>query len=175
MLITPLREAIAKGDKQSLHQVIVGEDATSQAREYARELVGLGIVKSTPVELDCNQPMSSFMVQEAFKEAKKGVLIVDGIEHLARQETFTSLAVRAAEKNSCIVVMCGTDRSLRQLFAEEAELPKHYKSKIDMTAPAIREEMLEYERQRKDAEIRGAFTVQTPVEVMKQIKFGPKT
>ena len=160
------------GLNPALHQVITGIDGEirlGQAKEYAR-----GVLKNTPVEMNCHQPMSDAMIQQFFKDAKKGMLIVDGIEHLVRQETFAPLAVRAASDGSCIIVMCGTNESLQRLFAEDPGLPSRFMSKTDMDDPAIVNDIRELEERQKAAEIEKMLTVQTPVQPMRPLRFVPK-
>ncbi|MEZ0223709.1 MAG: hypothetical protein ACAH83_04085 [Alphaproteobacteria bacterium] len=165
------------GSKPPLHQVITGNDGEArlaQAKEYARELIQRGTLKNTPVEMNCHQPMSDAMVQQFFKDAKKGMLIADGIEHLARQETFTSLAMQAVNDGSCIVVMCGTNESLQRLFADDPGLPRRFMSKVDMDDPDILSDIKELEARQQAAEIEKMLTVQNPVQPMRPLRFVPK-
>jgi hypothetical protein len=154
-----------------LHQVITGDGAIEQAAEYARELVARGLLKNTPVPLDCQQPMSDFMVQQAFKDAKGGMLIVMNLEHLARHETFVSLAERALMEGKCLLVLTGTMKAMQTLFADEPALKGRLPPAIDMDGPAVKAELAERAEQEKAAAIEAATVVQTPVQPMKPLTF----
>jgi hypothetical protein len=164
-------------DLPPLHHVITGPPGSGkldQAKEYARELIQHGILKNTPVEMNCDQPMSDAMVQQFFKDAKKGMLIVNGIEHLARQETFTSLALRAVSEGSCTIVMCGTRESIDRLFAEDPGLPRRFMSMVDMEDPALTSDLKEFAERQKTAEIEKMLTVQNPIQPMRPLRLVPK-
>jgi hypothetical protein len=189
-LAKPLREVIALVDfaKQreemgfalglpSLHQAITGPPGSGtleQAKEYARELIQRRILKNTPVEMNCNQPMSDAMVQQFFKDAKKGMLIVDGIEHLARQETFTSLALRAASEGSCIIVMCGAKETLQRWFAEDPGWERRFPYVFDMADPAIAGDLADQVKLQDAARIEEMLTVQNPIQPMRPLRLVPK-
>lgn len=189
-LAKPLREALAMaeiprqrgemglgGAKLPLHQVITGAAGSGtleQAKEYARELIQRGVLRNTPVEMNCDQPTSDHMVQEFFKDARKGMLIVDGIEHLARQETFTSLALRAATEGSCIIVICGTKEAVQRIFAEDEGWTRRFPSVFDMEDPVIKADLVEQEKRQAAARIEEMLTVQNPVQPMRPLKFVPK-
>lgn len=188
-LAKPLRETLALVDfeKQSgnpratgmlsLHQVITGppdSGTLEQAKEYARELIQRGVLRNTPVEMNCDQPTSDHMVQEFFKDAKKGMLIVHSIEHLARQETFTSLALRAVSEGKCIIVMCGTKEAIQRLFAEDEGWKHRFPSVFDMRDTAIVSDLADQVKQQAAATIEEMLTVQHPIQPMRPLRFTPK-
>lgn len=189
-LVKPLREILALVDfsmkkedmgfkpiPPSLHQVITGlpdSGRLDQAKEYARELIQRSILKTTPVEMNCHQPMSDAMVQQFFKDAKKGMLIVDGIEHLSRQETFTSLALRAVSEGSCMIVMCGTKEAVQRLFAEDEGWKHRFASVFDMTDAAIVNDLADQLKQQETARIQEMLTVQNPIQPMRPLRLIPK-
>ena len=189
-LVKPLREILAladfsrkkedmgfKADLPPLHQVITGppdSGTLEQAKEYARALIQRGLVKNTPVEMNCDQPTSDAMVQQFFKDAKKGMLIVHSIEHLARQETFTSLALRAVSEGKCIIVMCGTKEAIQQLFAEDEGWKHRFPSTFDMRDATIVNDLADQLKQEETAKIQEILTVQTPIQPMRPLRLVPK-
>lgn len=186
-LAKPLREILAMADLLEqqksmgikspplcLHQIIAGPDGEAtlaQAQDYARELISRGILKNTPVQLDCNQPMSDDMVQNAFRDAKKGLLLVHGLEHLAREETFTSLAERAAKSDSCIVVMCGTAPAFKRLLTDYSSMAMYFPTHTDLGDAVIARDIQEHERQERERQIQEQLKVRDTVQPMKPIKF----
>lgn len=164
-----------KGEEVPLHQVFTGAGADEQAASYARELIARGYLKNTPVALDCDQPMSEYMVETAFKDAKGGLLLVTNIDKLARQESFVAEATRAFEKKKCTVVICGTNKGLDIFFADEPDLKKYFHPRIDMDGAEVKAELAERVEQEKAAAIEGMTVVQTPVQPMKPLTFLPKS
>jgi hypothetical protein len=156
---------------QPAHQAITGTDAYAQAGDYARALISVGRLKSTPVILDCHQSMNEFMVEQAFKDAKGGLLIVDGIESLARHEKFVAEAERALDKGKTIIVLCGPQQAMDIFFADEPDLKTRFPAPVDMDSPEIKTELTARAEAEKAAAIESATVVQTPLQPMKPIKF----
>jgi hypothetical protein len=189
-LAKPLRNALVVADfareskemglkvgKIRYHQVITGDsnaEMLDQAKEYARELIQRGALTKVPVEMNCDQPTSDHMVQEFFKEAKGGMIIVHNLDHLARHETFTSLTARAASEDRCIIVICGTKPSVAELLASDEGIAKRLPAPFDMNDAAIRKDMQEQEEQRKAAEIQDMLTLKNPIQPMRPLKLVPK-
>lgn len=190
-LLKPLRETLLKADlaaqrksmgmkpeKLILHQVIAGGEAAEQAREYARELIARGALKSPPFELNCDQPLSDFMVEQAFKGAKGGMLLVTNIGHLPRRESFMAEAERALEKGHCIFVLCGTRSAVDIFLADAPDVAKHLPARTDMAEPAIQADLAAETarvREHEIAQLTEEHTVvQTAIQPMKPLTFVPK-
>jgi hypothetical protein len=170
-LLSPLQQAVdrAQKGKAAPHQVIVSADdgqSREQAQAYARALIAAGVVKDTPREFDCNQPTSDHMLQEFFKQAKNALLIFTGISHLARQESFVSLAARAVEKQGCTLVLCGAAAGTQNLLSASPGLARHLPAPIDMDSGSMTAEITAIAQAEKDA----ALKAMTDVRVKDAIK-----
>ncbi|TAL30536.1 MAG: hypothetical protein EPN97_12010 [Alphaproteobacteria bacterium] len=171
------KEARLSAPMPALHQVITGdnnEEMLEQAKEYARELIQQGVLRNVPVEMNCDQPMSDAMVQQFFKDAKKGMLIVHGLEHNARRETFESLLVRTASEGGCILVICGSKQSVAELFASDPGIDRRLPHPFDMNDAVIVNDLADQVKQQEAARIEEMVTVQKPIQPMRPLRFIPK-
>ncbi|MBI1216343.1 MAG: hypothetical protein GC185_11085 [Alphaproteobacteria bacterium] len=169
-LVTPLQQAVdktAKGTRPP-SQAIAADDeeaANEQARMYARALIGKGALKGVPQEIGVGGPMSDQMLQAFFQQAKDTLVIVTGIGGLAREATFTSLALQAMEKKNCTVVICGDRDGVAGFLAGKPEFEKHIPVAVDMDSPGVTAELAQAAQEEKDAALRAVMDVRLKNDV----------